>query len=161
MLFCFLKYSLKQPFFLKQSLYLKRNCATFINRDVTSAREFALPKRPPLPRIFPCLSASGRLPDSRGNERRARSQPCHFLSRNLYRMHKNIIREKRHDHPKQSDRCPAGRTTAPDYCPQGCCQTHLWTGERQNDGKSGQPRHRPARTFQSRKRNIVSQKTLY
>ena len=24
MLFCFLKYSLKQPFFLKQSLYLKK-----------------------------------------------------------------------------------------------------------------------------------------
>ncbi|MDM8215263.1 hypothetical protein QUW15_03690 [Desulfovibrio piger] len=53
MLFYFLKYSLKQPFFLKQSLYLKRNCATFINRDVTSAREFALSKRPPLPQIFP------------------------------------------------------------------------------------------------------------
>ncbi len=60
MLFCFLKYSLKQPFFLKQSLYLKRNCATFINRDVTSAREFALPKRPPLPRIFPLSLCVGK-----------------------------------------------------------------------------------------------------
>lgn len=38
----------------------EKNCAIFINRDVTSAREFALPKRPPLPRIFPLSLCVGK-----------------------------------------------------------------------------------------------------